>query len=175
MTPFELTDGVVLLAAPTIEDVDRITTLCQDPDVSRWTTMPRPYARGDAEDFLTALVEPGWAQASSATWAVRDPGTRTLHGMVGVGLTGDSEIGFWLEPGVRGRGWMTRAARLACSAAFEVGVDHVRWKAIVGNEASRRVALRVGFQLDGTVRRLVEQRGEWRDGWIGTLLPDELQ
>ncbi len=175
MTPFELTDGVVLLAAPTIEDVDRMTALCQDADVVRWTTVPHPYDRSDAEHFLTSVVDPAWDAGSAATWAIREPTTRTLHGMVEVGHNGDSEIVFWLEPAVRARGWMTRAARLACRAAFEAEVDHVRWKAIVGNEASRRVALRVGFQLDGGVRRLVEQRGEWRDGWIGTLLPNELQ
>jgi hypothetical protein len=31
----------------------------------------------------------------------------------------------------------------------------------------------LGFTMDGTVRRLVEQRRQWHDGWIATLLADE--
>jgi RimJ/RimL family protein N-acetyltransferase len=175
MTPLELTDGVVLLSRPTADDVDRITELCAEPSIAAWTTVPEPYRRQDAEWFVDDLVTSGWAEGRTATWGVRDPTSRMLHGMVGVDLVDDGEIGYWLGAHVRGRGWATRAGRLACQAAFDHGVDHVRWKAIVGNEASRRVALRVGFTIDGTVRRLVLQRGTWRDGWVGTLLREELR
>lgn len=174
MTPIELTDGVVLLSCPTSNDVDRITELCQHPSIAAWTTIPTPYRRSDAEWFIEHLVQPGWALGRTATWGVRDPETRTIHGMVGVDLTGDPDLGFWMGAHARGRGWTTRAARLACRYAFEQGVDHVRWRALVGNESSRRVALRLGFVMDGTVRHLGEQRGTWYDGWIATLLPDEL-
>lgn len=173
MTPFELTDGVVLLAAPTDADVDRIIELCQDPDVSRWTTIPSPYGRSDAHFFLREIVAAGWDAGTVATWGVRTPDDATLHGMVGVDLGGDGELGFWMGAHARGRGWATQAARLAVDAAFANGVDHVRWKAILGNEGSRRVAEKVGFRVDGTVRHLIEQRGQWHDGWIATLLPDD--
>ncbi len=175
MTPLETTDGVVLLSAPTLDDVDQVTDLCQDADVARWTTIPSPYQRSDAEWFIGEVADRGWADGTAATWGVREPSTRVLCGMVGVDLAGDAEIGFWMGAPYRGRGWATRAARLACASAFSLGVDHVRWKAIVGNDASLRVATRVGFRLDGTVRRLVSQRGQWRDGWIATLLPHELR
>lgn len=175
MTPIDITDGVVLLSAPTSGDVDRITHLCQDADVARWTTVPSPYRRTDAEGFLVEEVDPGWADGTAATWGVREPSTGVLCGTVRVDLVADAEIGFWIGAPSRGRGWATRAARLACASAFSHGVDHVRWKAIVGNEASLRVASKVGFRLEGTVRRLIVQRGEWRDGWIGTLLPHELR
>ena len=172
--PVELTDGVVLLSCPTSTDVDRITELCQEPSIAEWTTIPVPYQRSDAEWFVEHLANPGWALETTATWGVRDPETRTLHGMVGVDLTGDPDLGFWMGAHARGRGWTTRAARLACRYAFDHGADHVRWKAKVGNEGSMRVALRLGFVMDGTVRHLGEQRGTWHDGWIGTLLADEL-
>jgi RimJ/RimL family protein N-acetyltransferase len=175
MTPFEVTDGVVLLSTPTSDDVGRIAELCEDAEVARWTTIPSPYQPSDAEWFIAEVVDRGWADGTAATWGVRDPSTGLLCGMVAVDLVGDAEIGFWMGAGSRGQGWMTRAARLACSSAFSHGVDHVRWKALVGNEASLQVATRVGFRQDGTVRRLVLQRGQWRDGWIGTLLPHELR
>lgn len=175
MTPFDLTDATVLLRAPTGHDIDRIATLCQHPDIARWTTVPDPYRRADAEWFVHEMVNDGWATGKTATWGVRDPVDETVHGMVSIDLQGHGEVGYWLGPAARGKGWMTAAVRLAVVAAFERGVDHARWKAIVGNTSSWRVAERVGFRRDGTVRREVEQRGVWRDAWVATLLPDELR
>lgn len=94
--------------------------------------------------------------------------------MVSVEVAGDGEVGFWMGAHARNRGWTTRAVHLAATAAFEHGADHLRWRALVGNDASRRVAAKVGFRFDGTVRRFVLQRGVWRDAWVATLLPDEL-
>lgn len=173
MTPFELDDGVVHLSAPDDTDADRIAELADDVDIARWTTVPSPYSRRDALFFVREIAAKGWADGSVATWAVRAGDDAALHGMVGIDLGGDGEIGFWMGAHARGRGWMTRAAQLAVDAAFDHGLDHVRWKAIVGNEASLRVAAALGFRLDGTVRHLVEQRGQWHDGWIATLLPNE--
>lgn len=175
MTPFELDDGVIRLSAPSEADVDRIVELADDDDIARWTTVPSPYRRRDAEFFLGQIVAPGWADGTVATWGVRAIDDPTLHGMIGIDLTDDGEIGFWMGAHARGRGWATRAARLAVGTAFDRGVDHVRWKAIVGNHGSRRVAEKVGFRVDGTVRRLVQQRGSWHDGWIATLLPGEVR
>ena len=47
------------------------------------------------------------------------------------------------------------------------------WRAYVGNWPSRRLAWRLGFRLEGTLRRYLLQRGERRDAWVGTLLRDD--
>jgi RimJ/RimL family protein N-acetyltransferase len=175
MQPYELTDGVVLLSVPTAADAEPITRHCQDPEVARWTTVPDPYGLADALAFVAALVPAGWRDASSLAWAVRDPGTGTLAGMVSV-TTADGEMGWWMGPPYRRRGWTTRAARLVATDAFvRHRLDHLRWRAMVGNEGSLRVARRLGFTLEGTVRHSIEQRGTWQDGWVGTLLPGELR
>jgi RimJ/RimL family protein N-acetyltransferase len=75
-----------------------------------------------------------------------------------------------LAPWARRKGVMTRALRLVLAWGFGLpGIDVVYWRAQVGNSASRRVAGRCGFRMEGTVRGLLEQRGERRDGWIGSL------
>ena len=174
MEPFELTDGVVLLSIPVEADVDRLTALCQDPEILRWTAaLPSPYLREHAEAFVNEFVPRGWAEDRLA-WAVRDPASATLHGVVSVDLADDGEVGFWMGADSRGRGWTTRAVRLVAAAAFERGADHLRWRARVGNEASRRVAVKAGFRFDGTIRRFLVQRGVRKDGWVATMLPDEL-
>jgi hypothetical protein len=149
MTPIEVTDGVVLLSTPTVADVDRITEMCQDADVARWTTIPSPYRRSDAEWFVSEMVERGWAGGTAATWAVRDPSTVNVCGMVGVDLAGDAEIGFWMGASSRGRGWTTRAARLAAA-----------WPSIRGSTTC------AGRRSSATRRRCVWRRG-WAFGWTG--------
>jgi [ribosomal protein S5]-alanine N-acetyltransferase len=63
---------------------------------------------------------------------------------------------------------------LVCAYGFDVaGLQVIRWRAVVGNWASRRVAAKVGFIFDGTVRRLLVHRGELLDGWIATLTRDD--
>jgi RimJ/RimL family protein N-acetyltransferase len=50
-------------------------------------------------------------------------------------------------------------------------VRTVVWHAHVGNWASRRLAWRLGFSFDGTLRQYVVHRGGTLvDGWTGTLL-----
>jgi RimJ/RimL family protein N-acetyltransferase len=66
---------------------------------------------------------------------------------------------------------MTAAVRLGLEWAFDaMELEAVHWRANVGNWASRRVAWGCGFRVEGTVRELLAQRGERRDGWVGSLL-----
>jgi RimJ/RimL family protein N-acetyltransferase len=59
---------------------------------------------------------------------------------------------------------MTRAPRLVLAWGFGLsGIEVVYWRAQVGNWASRRVAGRCGFRMEGTVGGLLQQRGERRD------------
>jgi RimJ/RimL family protein N-acetyltransferase len=172
MEPFELSDGVVLLRVPDATDVDRVTTLCQDPAIQEWTTVPSPYARSDAEGFLTRLVPDGWARGTQWNWSVREADGERLVGMVGLarGDDGAAELGYWLAPGARGRGLMGRAVALVVATAFgRLGLGRLTWRAFVGNGPSRRVAERAGFRVeDGW--RAGDHRGTPRDEWHGELL-----
>lgn len=174
MQPFELRGGGILLAAPTERDVETIMELCQDEEVQRWTTVPVPYGRSDAETFVEQ-VERNWAEGTALNWAVRNPEDRSVVGMVGLNLDGpgSGEIGFWLAPRARGRGLMTAAVRLVIEYAFApegLGLHRMLWSAYVGNWASRRVAWRLGFRFEGTVRAHLLQRGRRRDAWLATLV-----
>jgi RimJ/RimL family protein N-acetyltransferase len=63
----------------------------------------------------------------------------------------------------------------ACRWAFgRLRLKIIEWRAEVGNLASRRVAERVGFTVEATLRRRLFHRGERVDTWVGSLLPTEL-
>jgi ribosomal-protein-serine acetyltransferase len=90
-----------------------------------------------------------------------------------------TDIGYWLSSGSGGQGLATRMVRAGLRLAFEdVGLSRVTIQAEVDNAPSRRLAERVGFQLDGVSRRAWMSAGrpvdmavysqlveEWRDGW----------
>jgi RimJ/RimL family protein N-acetyltransferase len=165
----ELTDPPdLVLRLPLVDDLDDIVAQCRDPEFQRWTTVPVPYEESDAQDFLGRVAD-GW-QANVARFVIehqdRFSGTVDLR----FDGLGGAEVGFGLAPWARGKGVMTRALRLVLAWGFGLpDIDVVYWRAQVGNSASRRVAGRCGFRMEGTVRGLLEQRGERRDGWIGSL------
>jgi RimJ/RimL family protein N-acetyltransferase len=172
-----MADGLVLdTLRPS--DVERIREYCQDPEVQRWTTIPVPYGRADASDFVTTMAPAGWAAGSELTWAIRDrtgAGALRLAGTVGLRLdgAGSAEVGFLLAPDCRGRGLATVATRAACRHALDpagLGQRRVVWKAAVGNWASRAVAVRAGFCLEGTIRSEIVVRDRPLDAWVGTLI-----
>ncbi len=174
MDPFELRGDGVLLATPTFADVDAIVRHCRDEKVRRWTTVPDPYYRADAEEFVK-LVDDAWAAGKAVNWAVRNPEDRVVLGMVGLNLDGhgSGEIGYWMGREGRGRGLTTTAVRLVIDYAFApegLGLQRILWYAHVGNWASRRLVWRLGFTFEGTIRSHLTQRGERRDAWAATLL-----
>ena len=172
----ELRDGDdLLLRRHRADDLDGIHEQCQDPETVRFTTVPHPYSRQDAEDYL-ALVVREWEAGATASFAVevdgRFAGTVDLRMREGAW----TEVGFGLAPWARGRGVTTRALRLALNWGFrELGLVGARWTARVGNDGSRRVAERCGFTVEGTVRGLLVLRGQRLDGWIGSLMADDLK
>jgi RimJ/RimL family protein N-acetyltransferase len=171
--------GVTLRAAGK-KDLPAIVEQCRDPEMIRWTTVPTPpdgYQLRDAEEFL-ALTAVGWTTGQRLGWTIeaeRDS-ERGFCGSIDLQLEGDgvAEVGFGLHPAARGRSITAAALHLACNYGFEVvGLRVIRWRAVVGNWASRRVAANAGFVFDGTVRSLLVHRGELLDGWIATLIRND--
>ncbi|MEZ7754457.1 GNAT family protein [Microbacterium paraoxydans] len=177
MPPVTLTTARLVLHAPTEADVDAITEACQDPEIARWTTVPSPYFRQDAEDFV-ALVEQWWEDGSQTVWGVY--ADDVLVGMVGLHHIGEhpagghAELGYWVVADARGRGYLVEAARAVLDWGFaELGLARIRWQAVVDNIPSARAARALGFRFEGTMRQgLTSQRGR-DDGWLAGLLRDD--
>ena len=169
-----LTDGVVTLRAHRADDLARQVEQCRDPLSIAWTTVPVPYAETDAEEYSLRVLPAGWANGTEWAFAVelegRYAGTISLRDEG----PGRAEIAYGSHPDVRGTGAMLRALRLLVDWGFaELGLETIVWQAFTGNWPSRRLAWRLGFTVEGTLRRYLPQRGERRDAWIGTLLKDD--
>ena len=176
----------LLLSVPTADDVDRITEICQDPEIRRWTTVPEPYAASDASFFVDHVVIDGWRDDTDLTWGIREvaeDGTSTYVGTVDLVLARArrGELGFMLAPAARGRGTLHRALNALLDVAFDpsgpLALPGVGWACLIDdgvpNWASWRVAWRLGFVKEGLRRAAFTQKGRVYDEWTAALLPGD--
>lgn len=182
MEPETLSTDRLLLRTVDTRDAPAAYAACQDPDIQRWTQVPSPYLPEHAESFLGEHVPSGWRHDTAfgfGAFALADagPGSTSLIAMLEVTRRpmGTGEIGFWAAREHRGRGYVTEAVLALSRWAFtRAGIDRMEWRAEVGNTASRAVAERAGFTMEGVLRSAMVHRGVRRDCWVGSLLPSDL-
>jgi RimJ/RimL family protein N-acetyltransferase len=168
-----LTDGVVRLRAHDLGDVEALLAQCRDPQMQRWTTVPVPYERHHAVDWLRSRREE-WEAGRYLALAIEDGGGFCGTVDLRPDGAGGARIGYGLGPWARGRGVLHRALRLILPWGFgTVGLEVVHWEALAGNWASRRAAWRAGFRVEGTVRSWLAHRGGRYDAWVGSLRRDD--
>lgn len=85
------------------------------------------------------------------------------------------EVGYWCRTSALGNGYVAEAVRAVCAQAFErLGVVRLEIVTDRENIASRRVAERCGFVLEGTLRsERRDPHGALRDTCIYSRLRDD--
>jgi RimJ/RimL family protein N-acetyltransferase len=172
MEPVTLVDPPLVLRPPAESDVEGLTQAIQDHEIARWIdAIPWPYTDSDSRFFITQLSRSGWESGDHVNWLITVDDA--ILGVVGLHRRYPEvqEVGYWLTPAARGRGLATQAVRRVCRFAFEeLDAQRVEWQAVVGNEASRRVAERVGFRFEGVLRSRLGRPGSPADAWMAGLL-----
>ena len=156
MEPTEIKAGRLHLRPWQPGDAPAVQAACADPAIQRWTTVPVPYTKKDAREYVEQLSPRGWADGTAALFAVLDATTGRLLGSVGLMdiADGSAEIGYWTAPAARGQGVAAVAVDAACRWAFgSLPVDRIELCHAVENTASARVAEKAGFVLEGRLRR----------------------
>ena len=153
-------------------DVDAVVAAAADDESVRWTSVPSPYGRPDAQFFITEHAPGRWARGDGVTFAIADADDAYAGSMELRLLGGNAaEVGYLVAPWSRGKGLASAALDRLCHWAFEsLGLHRIEWRAYLGNDASRRVALRAGFRMEGVLRAGCIQRGAYRDAWVGSRL-----
>jgi len=159
---------IVALRQPNDNDIDWITQACQDPEIQRWTTVPRPYLRQHAEDFIVQ------AKSQTAHFAIVDRETHLGVGMIGIhGIdqaTGEANAGYWIAPWARRQGAATQAlAQLTDHAKTLDGAKSLTLKISPANFASRGTAAKNGFVVVRTESQTCHDGDATTDALIYSL------
>jgi len=116
------------------------------------------------EDLAAAIVERGTGRILGGTGLHRINWAYRLF-----------EIGYWVRQDAEGRGYVTETVQLLTRLAFdELDANRVELAIDTRNVRSLRVAERLGFVLEGTLRRrLLAPGGSPTDMHVLALLPEE--
>lgn len=139
--------GGIRLCALSASDADAITRFCSDWELAKTTgRLPYPYERRHAEAFLAEALAPG-RKARAVSRAIRLGDD--LIGVTGWTAVKDgvvADFGYWLGRPYWGRGFGSRAARLAIGVIFDdPQVREVGASVFQDNPASARVLVKCGF------------------------------
>ena len=156
MTGFEagttLHTGRLMLRPPRADDADGVFAAV-DAEVRRWMPWAQGgYTRDQALDWCVRLAHQDPAHATNFAMTA----TGRLAGWIGLSranwVDGRAEIGYWLAPWARKRGYATEAVTAVCAYGFATGLHRIELLAATGNHASQRVAERAGFTREGVLR-----------------------
>ena len=177
LRPQPLSDGVLTLRAWTEADAPELAACIDgDAEITRWLDqIPQPYGVDNAVSYIRGTT----GNERETRFAVTEADGGRLLGSIGAtwNETRDvAEVGYWLRADARGRGATTAAVRLVAAWALAAGAARVQLRAAVENEASRRVAEKAGFRLEGVLRSSYwnARLGRRVDWAMYSLLPGEL-
>jgi RimJ/RimL family protein N-acetyltransferase len=158
-------------------DAEDVRAACVDATIQRWLPLPDPYTLADAEWWVTEEGHRVRRSGDGLQCAVIERAGGRLVGSCGLrvdtGPRSAAEIGYWVAPWARGRGYATEATGGLCAWAFAHGTSRVEVVAAVGNEASQRVAMAAGFRREGVLRAAAQDGSGRADAVIfGRLSAD---
>ncbi|MEP7161375.1 MAG: GNAT family protein [Dermatophilaceae bacterium] len=166
----------VMLRPWTSMDIDGVFVSCQDPEIQRWTEVPRPYAWEHAQQFVDEVAPKSWAAGEGALFAVVNMTDLQVVGSMSVVRfnQGVAAIGYWTARQSRERGLTTAALRLLTRWCIcERGSARVELEIEDTNAPSRRVAVNAGFFLEGTLRQRHVLNGQRIDVVMYSCLASE--
>jgi RimJ/RimL family protein N-acetyltransferase len=155
-------------------DAAAVAAACQDAAILRFTFM---------EDGLTAARALEWIIRSNTWWpkghprfAIVDADDDRLLGQVGLGVNTQhlsAEEYYWVAATERGRGVACRALGLVADWGFSKGIERLFLLIHPQNEASNRLAAKMGFVREGVLRSYEPVKDERPDLVSWSLLPGD--
>jgi RimJ/RimL family protein N-acetyltransferase len=153
--------------------LDGLRALLDDPQVLRFTRVPEPVPEGFAETWL-GVYEAGRRDGTREGFALIGPDGEFLGIGVAPQIEADAataELGYVVAEHARGRGVAREAlAQLTEWAFAQLGSQRLELLISVENEASKHVAERCGYRLEGVLRSLYLKPGVRQDTEIWARL-----
>ena len=159
-----------------LDDAPEVFTMFSDPRVTRYWSFPAWTDPAQAQAWLAERI--GWGPPSVFGWAMADRHTDAFIGTTALfSLSGPlhrAELGYSLLPSRQGEGLASEAVRRALDFGFDtLGLERIEADVDPRNEASCRLAERLGFQREGLLRNRWRVGGEFADSILYGLLRNE--
>jgi len=147
-------------------DAKTVMAAFECPGIQQWHVR-RMDTHAEALDWMAGWAT-RWDDETDASWAVVDPDDDQPIGQVGLRTVslfeGSAHLSYWVLPHARGAGVAVRAARALTRWTFDVlGLHRVSLDHSTANVASCRVAAKLGFELEGTLRGAALHADGWHD------------
>jgi ribosomal-protein-serine acetyltransferase len=155
-------------------DADDLLAAGEDPEILRWMPWASRQTRQTAIDWCTTHAHPDPSRAMNFAIVAGD----RFAGSIGLSRTdwtdGRSEVGYWIAPWARRKGYAVEATRGAAAYAFEKGMHRIELLTAVANRASQGVAEKAGFTRECVLREAMLIRAGRVDAVLYSLLASEL-
>lgn len=158
-------------------DVEAVIALANDYDIaSNLLTMPHPYTRKDAEEFIASAGQP---KENGLVLAITNKVDNAFMGNIGIHANPEhhhAEIGYWLGKPYWGQGYMTEAVRRMIGLGFEkFDLNRIYAHHYTRNPASGRVLEKAGMTYEGVLRQHYFRFGAFEDVACYSILRSEYQ
>ncbi len=161
--------------ASTLDDAIRVSLA----DLHQWLPWARmDYTTVDTTSFIRESIQ-AWKEDRAWDYSIRmksDPGVHVGNiSMWTVSKLGKiAELGYWVRTDCTSQGVCTESVNRLLEEAFTgMSYHKVVLRIAVGNTASDRVAEKLGFTKEGTLREELLIRGNWMDHTLWSLLDRE--
>ncbi|MFG2332037.1 GNAT family N-acetyltransferase [Streptomyces sp. NPDC048604] len=170
-------------------DIPAFTEMMNDELVTAWTSVPHPYTRSDAEDWVRRIAPAERTEGRGIVLAVTEFLTQRLVGTIHLHhtnwRTGATEVSYVTAPWARGEGYATESVLAVAQWLFrDRGFERLELRTAADNTASQQVAQKIGCISEGVLRnawlvRHQTETGEWTelrtDLIVWSLLPEDLE
>jgi RimJ/RimL family protein N-acetyltransferase len=151
-------------------DIDAIYVSCQDPLISKFTTVPANYTLDLAQGFVREKTPQLFAEHKAIHWVLTinkevGPAALSVAGETFIGPFSIhaieennhiGEIGYWLNKDVRGHGYGAIGSQMVTNYAFEtLGFRRLAGLVDNDNDASKKVLIRAGYLHEGLMKSRV--------------------
>jgi len=178
MTP--VTDSVITLRPLRADDAASMyDAVCESiADLKPWMSWAHDnYQKKETRDWIT-LAQARWNDGSYYGFAITEAQTQTFLGGLSLShihpLYQFCNLGYWIRSTQRGHGFAGRATRLGARFAFErLKLIRVELVIAVENEASQKVADKIGAHREGILHNRLVNGTTVHDAVMYSLLPSD--